>query len=151
MALQSTLEGDNALRIQVKQLSVGGNGLPKWPGGGSIYLSLEETRQRGFLFRSFCDNFDKVRLRMYLTIMERRSLCPIAPSVSSLPNASAKSSLFDHKTDLHPPAPRPYPPRDANNHVLKPHGRRLHEDDRFLLPRRVKARGWRSCGSRIPT
>jgi hypothetical protein len=54
----AALEGGNALRIRVKQWSVGGNELPKWPGGGSIYLSLEEIRQQGYLFRPFCDNFD---------------------------------------------------------------------------------------------
>ncbi|KAF1937775.1 hypothetical protein EJ02DRAFT_47015 [Clathrospora elynae] len=68
----AALEGGNALRIRVKQWSVGDNELPKWPGGGSIYLSLEEIRQQGYLFRPFCDNFDRERLRKYLTVIEKK-------------------------------------------------------------------------------
>ncbi|KAF2865070.1 hypothetical protein BDV95DRAFT_613032 [Massariosphaeria phaeospora] len=73
----AALEGGNALRIRVKQWSVGGNALPRWPGGGSIYLSLEEIRQQGYLFRPFCDNFDKERLRKYLTVMEKKGKMPM--------------------------------------------------------------------------
>jgi hypothetical protein len=73
----AALEGGNALRIRVKQWSVGGNALPKWPGGGSVYLSLEEIRQQGYLFRPFCDNFDKERLRKYLTVMEKKGKMPM--------------------------------------------------------------------------
>jgi len=51
--------------------------LPKWPGEGYIYLSLEEIRQQGYLFRPFCDNFDKARLRMYLAIMGKKGNMPI--------------------------------------------------------------------------
>ncbi|KAF2818998.1 hypothetical protein CC86DRAFT_413377 [Ophiobolus disseminans] len=73
----AALEGGNALHIRVKQWGVRGNELPKWPGGGSIYLLLEEIRQQGHLFCPFCDNFDKARLRMYLTTMEKKGKMPI--------------------------------------------------------------------------
>jgi hypothetical protein len=63
----AALEGGNALRIRVKQWSVGGNELPKWPGGGSIYLSLEEIRQQGYLFRP----------RMYLKSMGKKGKMPM--------------------------------------------------------------------------
>ena len=52
---------------------MGGNGLPKWPGRGSIYLSLEEIGQ----VRPFCHKFDKERLWMYLVIMEKEGKMPI--------------------------------------------------------------------------
>lgn len=73
----AALEGGNALHIRVKQWSVGGNKLPKWPGGGSTYLSLEEIKEQGYLFLPFCDNFDKERLRKYLTVMEKKGKMPI--------------------------------------------------------------------------
>jgi len=73
----AALEGGNALHIRVRHWSVGGNELPKWPGGGSIYLSLEEIRQQGCLFRPFCVDFDKERLRKYLKVMEKRGKMPM--------------------------------------------------------------------------
>lgn len=58
----ASLEGGNSSRIWMKRRSVGGDELPKWPSGGSVYLSPEEIRQRGYLFRPFYDDFGKERL-----------------------------------------------------------------------------------------
>lgn len=69
------LEGGNSLRIRVKRCSIEGEELPKWPGGGSVYISLEEIEQYGYLFRPFYD-FDRERLRRYLMAMEEQDKMP---------------------------------------------------------------------------
>jgi DNA polymerase III psi subunit len=69
----AALEGGKALRIWV---SVRDNDRPKWPGGGSMYLSLEEIQQQSYPFRPFCDNLDKERLRKYLAVMTEKDKMP---------------------------------------------------------------------------
>ncbi|KAF2178674.1 hypothetical protein K469DRAFT_695459 [Zopfia rhizophila CBS 207.26] len=72
----ASLKGGSSLCIRVKRYSIEGKELPKWPGGGSVYLSLKEIKEYGYLFRPFCTDFNKERLRRYLTVMEEQDKTP---------------------------------------------------------------------------
>jgi hypothetical protein len=65
----------NSMMIRVYKKSLEGHDLPAWPGGGTVFVSIDDIKRYGYLFRTFHD-FDKERIKRYLLRLREQDALP---------------------------------------------------------------------------
>lgn len=72
----AALDANNSMYIRVKLFSIYEKPLEKWPGGGSLFVTIDEIVRRGYLFRPFHEAFNNKRLKAYLIKMKKDDRLP---------------------------------------------------------------------------
>lgn len=65
----------NSMTIRVYKKGLQGDNLPAWPGGGTVFVTVDDIKTRGYLFRAF-HGFDKDRIKRYLMRLRENDALP---------------------------------------------------------------------------